>query len=89
MSLELIWKTLKENGIKYVVISIAKVSGVKAWLLEKLLSRLLDEYIKPVIDWLERKGILWKKKIEMKKEVKDLENAKTPADIDSSVDRIP
>lgn len=89
MSLELIWKTLKENGIKYVVISIAKVSGVKAWLLEKLLSRLLDEYIKPVIDWLERKGILWKKKIEMKKEVKDLENAKTPSEIDSGIDSIP
>lgn len=89
MSLELIWKTLKENGIKYVVISIAKVSGVKAWLLEKLLSRLLDEYIKPIIDWLERKGILWKKKIEMKKEVKDLENAKTQSEIDSSIDNIP
>lgn len=89
MSLEAIWKTLKENGIKYLVKSVAKVGGVKAWLLEKLLSRLLEEYVKPVILWLERKGILWKKKIEIKKAVEDLENAKTPDAIDSSIDRIP
>ena len=89
MSLEAIWKTLKENGIKYLVVSVAKVGGVKAWMLEKLLSRLLEEYVKPVVLWLERKGILWKKKIELKKAVEDLENAKTPSDIDSSIDRLP
>lgn len=89
MSLEAIWKTLKENGIKYLVKSVAKVGGVKAWMLEKLLSRLLEEYVKPVVLWLERKGILWKKKIEIKKAVEDLENAKTPDAIDSSIDRIP
>jgi len=89
MSLEAIWKTLKENGIKYLVKSVAKVGGVKAWMLEKLLSRLLEEYVKPVVLWLERKGILWKKKIEIKKEVKELEDAKTPDAIDSAIDRIP
>ena len=89
MSLEAIWKTLKEKGIKYLVVSVAKVGGVKAWLLEKLLSRLLEEYVKPVILWLERKGILWKKKIEIKKKIEDLEDAKTPDAIDSAIDNIP
>lgn len=89
MSLEAIWETIKKNGIKYLVGTLAGLTGVKGWIVEKLVSRLLDTYIKPAIQWLERKGILWKKKIEMKKEVKDLENAKTPSDIDSSIDRIP
>ena len=89
MSLEAIWETIKKNGVKYIVSTVAGLSGVKGWIVEKMLSRLLETYIKPVIDWLERKGILWKKKIEMKKEVKDLENAKTPSEIDSGIDSIP
>ena len=89
MSLEAIWETIKKNGVKYIVSTVAGLSGVKGWIVEKMLSRLLETYIKPVIDWLERKGILWKKKIEIKKEVKDLENAKTPSEIDSGIDSIP
>lgn len=89
MSLEAIWETIKKNIIKYLVGTLAGLSGVKGWIVEKMVSRLLDSYIKPIVLWLERKGILWKKKIVMKKEVKDLENAKTKSEIDTSIDNIP
>lgn len=89
ISLDDIWKIVKEKGISYFVTSVAKASGLKAWLLTQVLSKLFDNVIKPAVDWLERKGILWKKKIEIKKAVEDLENAKTPDAIDSAVDNIP
>lgn len=89
MSLESIWKTFKENIIKYIVVTLAKLSGIKGWIASKILSRLLDEYIEPVIAWLDRKGIIWKKKIEQKKDVKELEDAKTQTEIDTAIDNIP
>lgn len=88
MSLDNIWKMLKEKLIEYLVVTISGLSGFKAWVIRKMLSKLLDDYIKPAISWLERKGIVWKKKIEIKKEIKDIENAK-PSDVDGRIDHIP
>lgn len=89
ISLDDIWKIVKEKGVSYIVTTVAKASGLKAWLLTQVLSKFFETVVKPVVDWLERKGILWKKKIEIKKAVEDLENAKTPSDIDSGIDRLP
>lgn len=89
ISLDDIWKIAKEKGVSYLVTTVAKASGLKAWLLTQVLSKFLETVVKPVVDWLERKGIIWKRKIEIKKQVDSLEKAKTPSEIDSAVDNIP
>lgn len=67
----------------------AAIGGLKGFLVSLFLDKLLNKLAKPTYDYLIRKGMIYKKKKEVKEKVEKLEGADNENDFNDSFDNIP